>query len=162
MRHIVGYDAEELEIEPRERSFRTKYSSATRAPSKKIYQVLRFLSSPNAGLDIVLDIRGTVLPAKVWEALRTIPRVGRLTSRIGLSHSGFQVTPGDRSGLRRQSYRSRYSLPSLIGNSGSLLELSIRRPVQAIAGSIAKWRLRKFPLGPRLMRRPATRRRRFV
>jgi hypothetical protein len=34
---------------------------------------------------------------------------------VGLSHSGFQVAPGDRSGLRRQSDRPRYSLPSRDG-----------------------------------------------
>jgi hypothetical protein len=34
---------------------------------------------------------------------------------VGLSHSGFQVAPGDRSGLRRQSDRPRCSLPSRDG-----------------------------------------------
>jgi AraC family transcriptional regulator, regulatory protein of adaptative response / methylated-DNA-[protein]-cysteine methyltransferase len=39
-------------------------------------RILHFLTSPNAGLDIVLDIRGTPFQRKVWAALRTIP-VGR-------------------------------------------------------------------------------------
>jgi AraC family transcriptional regulator of adaptative response/methylated-DNA-[protein]-cysteine methyltransferase len=39
-------------------------------------RILHFLSSPNAGLDIVLDIRGTPFQRKVWAALRNIP-VGR-------------------------------------------------------------------------------------
>jgi AraC family transcriptional regulator of adaptative response/methylated-DNA-[protein]-cysteine methyltransferase len=39
-------------------------------------RILHFLSSPNAGLDIVLDIRGSPFQRKVWAALRTIP-VGR-------------------------------------------------------------------------------------
>jgi AraC family transcriptional regulator of adaptative response/methylated-DNA-[protein]-cysteine methyltransferase len=39
-------------------------------------RILHFLTSPKAGLDIVLDIRGTPFQRKVWAALRTIP-VGR-------------------------------------------------------------------------------------
>jgi methylated-DNA-[protein]-cysteine S-methyltransferase/AraC family transcriptional regulator of adaptative response/methylated-DNA-[protein]-cysteine methyltransferase len=39
-------------------------------------RILHFLSSPSAGLDIVLDIRGSPFQRKVWAALRTIP-VGR-------------------------------------------------------------------------------------
>lgn len=39
-------------------------------------RILHFLSSPTAGLDLVLDIRGSPFQRKVWAALRTI-LVGR-------------------------------------------------------------------------------------
>jgi AraC family transcriptional regulator of adaptative response/methylated-DNA-[protein]-cysteine methyltransferase len=39
-------------------------------------RILQFLTSPNAGLDVDLDIRGAPFQRKVWAALRTIP-VGR-------------------------------------------------------------------------------------
>jgi O-6-methylguanine DNA methyltransferase len=52
-------------------------SPAPRRPSNSlsphdVSKILRFLSSPNAGLDFALDIRGTVFQRKVWNALRTI------------------------------------------------------------------------------------------
>ena len=44
-----------------------------------MFKILRFLSFPNPGPDIELDIRGTSLQRKVWEALRTIPAGRPLT-----------------------------------------------------------------------------------
>jgi O-6-methylguanine DNA methyltransferase len=42
-------------------------------------RILHFFTSPNAELDIVLDIRGTPFQRKVWAALRTIPAGRPLT-----------------------------------------------------------------------------------
>jgi O-6-methylguanine DNA methyltransferase len=73
---LLGISAEALEIElgmifPGYRLVHNE--SAVRDDTSRI---LYFLSSPNAGLVIVLDIRGSAFQRKVWAALRTIP-VGR-------------------------------------------------------------------------------------
>jgi methylated-DNA-[protein]-cysteine S-methyltransferase/AraC family transcriptional regulator of adaptative response/methylated-DNA-[protein]-cysteine methyltransferase len=36
-------------------------------------EVVRFVATPKAGLDLALDIRGTPFQLRVWHALRTIP-----------------------------------------------------------------------------------------
>jgi AraC family transcriptional regulator, regulatory protein of adaptative response / methylated-DNA-[protein]-cysteine methyltransferase len=76
---LLGTDVEELEIElgkifPDDLLIRSE--PAVKDETSKI---LHFLSSPNASLDIVLDIRGSSFQRKVWEALRTIPAGRPLT-----------------------------------------------------------------------------------
>jgi AraC family transcriptional regulator of adaptative response/methylated-DNA-[protein]-cysteine methyltransferase len=76
---LLGTDARALEIElgrifPNDLLIRNE--PAVRDDTSK---VLRFLSSPNAGLDIALDIRGSFFQRKVWDALRTIPAGRPLT-----------------------------------------------------------------------------------
>jgi O-6-methylguanine DNA methyltransferase len=76
---LLGTDVKELEIElgrifPDDLLIRNE--PALRDDTSK---VLRFLSSPNAGLDIALDIRGSFFQRKVWDALRTIPAGRPLT-----------------------------------------------------------------------------------
>jgi methylated-DNA-[protein]-cysteine S-methyltransferase/AraC family transcriptional regulator of adaptative response/methylated-DNA-[protein]-cysteine methyltransferase len=76
---LLGTNAEELEIElstifPNDVLIRSEP-----AVKDDMSKVLRFLSSPKAGLDLELDIRGTPFQRKVWEALRTIPAGRPLT-----------------------------------------------------------------------------------
>jgi AraC family transcriptional regulator of adaptative response/methylated-DNA-[protein]-cysteine methyltransferase len=76
---LLGTDAKELEIElgsifPDDLLIRNE--PALRDDTSK---VLHFLSSPNAGLDIALDIRGSSFQRRVWNALRTIPAGRPLT-----------------------------------------------------------------------------------
>src|SRR5258705_7386252 len=76
---LLGTDVEELEIElgkifPDDLLIRSE--AAVKDETSKI---LRFLSSPNASIDIVLDILGSSFQRMVWEALRTIPAGRPLT-----------------------------------------------------------------------------------
>ena len=73
---LLGTSAEALEIELG--MIFPGYLLMQNEPAVKddTSRILHFLSTPNAGVDIVLDIRGSSFQRKVWEALRTIP-VGR-------------------------------------------------------------------------------------
>ena len=57
-----------------------------------VARVIRFVEAPRTGLDLPLDLRGTVFQRRVWEALREIP-IGAISSyseiakRIGASKS---------------------------------------------------------------------------
>jgi AraC family transcriptional regulator of adaptative response/methylated-DNA-[protein]-cysteine methyltransferase len=73
---LLGASAEELEIELGKIFPDDVFIRNERAVSEDVAKILSFLCSPNVGLDIALDIRGTSFQRKVWEALRTIP-VGR-------------------------------------------------------------------------------------
>ncbi len=76
---LLGTNAEELEIELGKIFPDDVFIRNERAVKEDMFKILRFLSSPNAGLDIALDIRGTFFQRKVWEALRTIPAGRPLT-----------------------------------------------------------------------------------
>jgi AraC family transcriptional regulator, regulatory protein of adaptative response / methylated-DNA-[protein]-cysteine methyltransferase len=84
-------------------------------------RILHFLCSPNAGLDIVLDIRGSSFQRKVWEALRTIP-VGR---PLNFNQLACRI-PGSKSlraiGQACADNPIALAIPChrVIGNSGSL------------------------------------------
>jgi O-6-methylguanine DNA methyltransferase len=81
-----------------------KHDLAARFPGRKLIEgelqlredmskVLRFIESPNEGLDLPLDMRhGTEFQRKVWDALRTIPcgavvTYAALAQRIGRPNS---------------------------------------------------------------------------
>jgi AraC family transcriptional regulator of adaptative response/methylated-DNA-[protein]-cysteine methyltransferase len=70
---LPGTNAEELESELGKIFPGDVLVRHDRALSEDVSKVLKFLSYPNGGLDITLDIRGTAFQRKVWEALRTIP-----------------------------------------------------------------------------------------
>lgn len=76
---LLGTDVEELEIEL-EKIFPDGLLIRNEPAVKDdTSAILHFLSSPQAGLEIVLDIRGSSFQRKVWEALRTIPAGRPLT-----------------------------------------------------------------------------------
>src|SRR5258705_13062143 len=77
---LLGTNAEELEIELGKIFPDDVFIRNERAVKEDMFKILHFLCSPNAGLDIALDIRGTSFQRKVWEALRTIPPGGALPS----------------------------------------------------------------------------------
>lgn len=57
-----------------------------------VARVIRFVEAPRTGLDLPLDLRGTVFQRRVWEALREIPigttsSYSEIAKRIGASKS---------------------------------------------------------------------------
>jgi AraC family transcriptional regulator of adaptative response/methylated-DNA-[protein]-cysteine methyltransferase len=119
---LLGTNAEELEIEFGKIFSDDVFIRNERAVKEDISKILRFLSSPNAGLDIVLDIRGTSFQRKVWEALRTI-QAGRPLTFAQLACR----IPGSKSlraiGQACADNPIALAIPChrVIGNSGSLL-----------------------------------------
>jgi AraC family transcriptional regulator of adaptative response/methylated-DNA-[protein]-cysteine methyltransferase len=119
---LLGTNAEELEIElgrifPDEVFIRNE-----RAVKEDIFEIQCFLSSPNTGLDIPLDIRGSSFQRRVWAALRTIPE-GRPLTFAQLARR----IPGPKSlraiGQACADNPIALAIPChrVIGNSGSLL-----------------------------------------
>lgn len=76
---LLGTSADELEIELGDIFPDDVFVRNERAVRQDVSKILGFLSSPDAGLDITLDIRGTPFQRKVWAALRTIPAGRPLT-----------------------------------------------------------------------------------
>jgi O-6-methylguanine DNA methyltransferase len=76
---LLGTNAEELKIALGEIFPGDLFIHNEQAVRDDTSKILHFLSSPNADLDIDLDIRGSSFQRKVWEALRTIPAGRPLT-----------------------------------------------------------------------------------
>jgi O-6-methylguanine DNA methyltransferase len=76
---LLGTNAEELEIELAKIFPDEALIHNEPAVTDDVSKILRFLSSPNVGLDFALDVRGTPFQRKVWNALRTIPSGRPLT-----------------------------------------------------------------------------------
>ena len=95
---LLGTDAEELEIELGKIFPDDVFVHNERAVKEDMFKILRFLSSPNAGLDIALDIRGTSFQRSGRHSA-PFRRVGRSPSRNWLvafrvpSRSGRSVRP---------------------------------------------------------------------
>jgi methylated-DNA-[protein]-cysteine S-methyltransferase/AraC family transcriptional regulator of adaptative response/methylated-DNA-[protein]-cysteine methyltransferase len=119
---LLGTNAEELEIElgkifPDDVSIRNE-----RAVKEDMFKILRFLSSPNAGLDIALDIRGTFFQRKVWEALRTIPAGRPLTfAQLACRIPGSKSLRAIGQACADNPIALAIPCHRVMGNSGSLL-----------------------------------------
>jgi O-6-methylguanine DNA methyltransferase len=99
------------------------------AVKEDMFKVHRFLASPNAGLNIHLDIRGTPFQRKVWKALRTI-QAGRPLTFTQLA----RCIPGSKSlraiGQACAENPIALAIPChrVMGNSGSLLNYRYGAP----------------------------------
>jgi AraC family transcriptional regulator, regulatory protein of adaptative response / methylated-DNA-[protein]-cysteine methyltransferase len=119
---LLGTNAEELEIElgkifPDDVLIRNE-----RAVKEDMLKILRFLSCPNAGLDIALDIRGTPLQRKVWEALRTIPAGRPLTfAQLACRIPGSKSLRAIGQACANNPIALAIPCHRVMGNSGSLL-----------------------------------------
>lgn len=119
---LLGADTEELKTEIGKMFPGDVFIHNERAVSEDVSKILSFLSVPNGGLDIALDIRGTSFQRKVWEALRTIP-VGR---PITFAQLACRI-PGSKSlraiGQACAENPIALAIPChrVMGNSGSLL-----------------------------------------
>jgi AraC family transcriptional regulator, regulatory protein of adaptative response / methylated-DNA-[protein]-cysteine methyltransferase len=119
---LLGTNAEELEIElgkifPDDVLIRNE-----RAVKEDMLKILRFLSCPNAGLDIALDIRGTPFQRKVWEALRTIPAGRPLTfAQLACRIPGSKSLRAIGQACANNPIALAIPCHRVMGNSGSLL-----------------------------------------
>ncbi len=85
---FFGDDAEEIDRELRSRFPRAKLTAGDRAFAKLVAQVIAYVESPQKGLALPLDVRGTAFQQQVWAALRDIPTgttatYGEIARRIG-------------------------------------------------------------------------------
>jgi O-6-methylguanine DNA methyltransferase len=120
---LLGANAEELQIELKKIFPDGIFIFDERAVEEDITKLLGFLSSPSAGLDIVLAIRGTAFQHKVWAALRGISAAGR---PLTFAQLALRI-PGSKSlraiGQACADNRIALAIPChrVVGNSGSLL-----------------------------------------
>ncbi|MEK1943867.1 MAG: bifunctional DNA-binding transcriptional regulator/O6-methylguanine-DNA methyltransferase Ada [Pseudomonas sp.] len=76
---LFGEDAQALETDLISRFPRAAIEPADNAFARVLAQVIQFVEAPAQGLDLPLDIRGTVFQQRVWQALQAIP-VGQTAS----------------------------------------------------------------------------------
>ena len=119
---LLGTSAEELEIELGKIFPDDVFIRNERAVKEDMFKILRFLSSPNAGLDIALDIRGTSFQHKVWEALRTIPAGRPLTfAQLACRIPGSKSLRAIGQACADNPIALAIPCHRVMGNSGSLL-----------------------------------------
>lgn len=70
---LLGDDPEALLQNLQDRFPRANLIGADRDYETLIAKVLGFVETPRVGLDLPLDVRGTVFQRRVWEALKAIP-----------------------------------------------------------------------------------------
>lgn len=70
---LLGDDPEALMRELQDRFPKAELIGGDREYERQVAQVLSFIETPAKGLDLPLDIRGTVFQQRVWQALREIP-----------------------------------------------------------------------------------------
>lgn len=93
---LLGDDPDQLVRDLQDRFPRARLVGADRAYEALIARVVGFVENPGLGLDLPLDVRGTVFQRRVWQALQEIP-VGERVSyseiarRIGLPGSARAV-----------------------------------------------------------------------
>lgn len=76
---LLGDDPEALAREVQEHFPRATLTYGDAAFEKLVATVVGFVESPETGLELPLDIRGTAFQQRVWQALRNIP-VGQVAS----------------------------------------------------------------------------------
>lgn len=69
----LGDDPETLLYALQDRFSRAQLIGGDNALERYVAQVIGFVETPAAGLDLPLDIRGTAFQQRVWQALREIP-----------------------------------------------------------------------------------------
>jgi AraC family transcriptional regulator, regulatory protein of adaptative response / methylated-DNA-[protein]-cysteine methyltransferase len=85
---LLGDDAEELVRDLQDRFPKANLIGADQDYEAMIARVVGFVESPEIGLDLPLDIRGTAFQQRVWQALQEIPigatvSYAELARRIG-------------------------------------------------------------------------------
>lgn len=84
----LGDDPEALLYALQDRFSRAQLIGGDNAFERYVAQVIGFVETPAAGLDLPLDIRGTAFQQRVWQALREIPSgatasYAEIATRIG-------------------------------------------------------------------------------
>jgi AraC family transcriptional regulator of adaptative response/methylated-DNA-[protein]-cysteine methyltransferase len=70
---LLGDDPDGLVRDLQDRFSRARLVGADEGFERLVAKVVGFVEAPRAGLDLPLDIRGTVFQQRVWQALRDIP-----------------------------------------------------------------------------------------
>lgn len=70
---LLGNDPDKLVRDLQDRFPRARLIGADRDYEKLVARVVGFVECPRIGLDLPLDVRGTVFQQKVWQALQEIP-----------------------------------------------------------------------------------------
>jgi AraC family transcriptional regulator, regulatory protein of adaptative response / methylated-DNA-[protein]-cysteine methyltransferase len=76
---FLGDDPAELKRDLEKRFPKARLIAGDRDFEQLVAKVIRFVEAPRSGLDLPLDLRGTVFQRRVWDVLREIP-VGTLSS----------------------------------------------------------------------------------
>lgn len=76
---LLGGDPEQLVRDLQDRFPKAHLIGADRDYEALVARVVGFVESPRVGLDLPLDVRGTVFQQRVWQALQEIP-VGETVS----------------------------------------------------------------------------------
>lgn len=89
---LIGDDPETLARDLQDRFPRANLIGGDAGFEQTIAQVIGFIEAPRLGLDLPLDIRGTLFQQRVWQALRAVPpgttvSYGELARRIGMPKS---------------------------------------------------------------------------
>ena len=78
---LLGDDAATLVRDLEERFPRATFVSGDGDFERTVARVVSFVEAPRMGLDLPLDVRGTVFQQRVWQALRGIPAGSRASYR---------------------------------------------------------------------------------
>jgi AraC family transcriptional regulator of adaptative response/methylated-DNA-[protein]-cysteine methyltransferase len=70
---LLGDDPERLVRDLQDQFPRAKLIGGDAAFERLVAQVVGFIESPQLGLNLPLDVRGTAFQERVWKALREIP-----------------------------------------------------------------------------------------
>ena len=86
---LLGDDPDQLARDLQQRFPAAELIGADQGFEASVASVVGLVEAPNLGLDLPLDVRGTVFQQRVWEALRQIPSgatvsYAELAARIGL------------------------------------------------------------------------------
>jgi AraC family transcriptional regulator of adaptative response/methylated-DNA-[protein]-cysteine methyltransferase len=93
---LLGDDAEELERDLRARFSRDELQESDAELAPLVSKIAAFLAAPGQGLDTALDLRGSELEQRVWNALREIPSgttetYSDLARRLGVETTAKEV-----------------------------------------------------------------------
>lgn len=85
---FLGEDPQELVRELQDRFPKANLIGANRSFEQLVARVVGLIEAPSSGLDLPLDLRGTVFQMRVWQALREIPpgttaTYAQIAQRIG-------------------------------------------------------------------------------
>ena len=70
---LMGDDPDALTRDLQDRFAKARLMGGDAAYERLVAQVVGFVEAPRTGLDLPLDVRGTVFQQRVWQALREIP-----------------------------------------------------------------------------------------
>jgi AraC family transcriptional regulator of adaptative response/methylated-DNA-[protein]-cysteine methyltransferase len=93
---LLGDDPEPLVRDLQDRFPKAELAGAEPAFERTVAQVVAFVEAPRVGLELPLDLRGTVFQQRVWQALRQVPAgqtvsYAELAQRLGMPQGARAV-----------------------------------------------------------------------